>query len=109
MTEETKVQKSTPQKRAGFNDKGKAYPGVDPNTGERKAITFDGLKAEFGAEEGERIYWEIAEAGQFINRSHPFSALPDLNIMYLKGDAKAQVEKSLASANLSLTEKTIKE
>jgi len=46
----------------GFNAEGKAYPGVDPDTGERKAVTWDGLRAEFGEREGARLYNDLAVA-----------------------------------------------
>lgn len=62
-TEETKVVKPAAKKReAGFNAEGKAYPGVDPDTGERKAVTWDGLRAEFGERRGSRLYNDLAIA-----------------------------------------------
>lgn len=46
----------------GFDAEGKAYPGVDPDTGERKAVTWAGLRAEFGEREGSRLYNDLAVA-----------------------------------------------
>jgi hypothetical protein len=46
----------------GFRADGTAYPGVDPDTGERKAVTWDGLRAEFGERRGSRLYNELAVA-----------------------------------------------
>jgi hypothetical protein len=46
----------------GFSVEGKAYPGVDPDTGERKAVTWEGLRAEFGERKGSRLYNDLAVA-----------------------------------------------
>lgn len=46
--------------RPGFDDKGKAYPGVDPETGERVTVTLEALKGEFGPKRGEEMYRQIA-------------------------------------------------
>jgi hypothetical protein len=48
--------------RPGFNAAGKAYPGVDPDTEERKAVTWYGLRAEFGDRRGSRLYNDLAVA-----------------------------------------------
>jgi hypothetical protein len=62
-TDETKIVKPAVKKReAGFNAEGKAFPGVDPDTGERKAVTWDGLRAEFGERIGARLYNALAVA-----------------------------------------------
>jgi hypothetical protein len=63
-TDETKVpiaRKAT-KREAGFSVEGKAFPGVDPDTGERKAVTWDGLRAEFGERRGSRLYNDLAVA-----------------------------------------------
>lgn len=46
----------------GFRADGSAYPGVDPDTGERKAVTWAGLREEFGDREGARLYNDLAVA-----------------------------------------------
>src|ERR1051325_261669 len=46
----------------GFRSDGTAYPGVDPDTGERKAGTWNGLREEFGEREGARLYNDLAVA-----------------------------------------------
>lgn len=46
----------------GFRADGAAYPGVDPDTGERKAVTWAGLKEEFGEREGARLYNAVSVA-----------------------------------------------
>ncbi len=48
------------KREAGFRPDGQAFPGVDPETGERKAVTYEGLKAEFGQRVGARLYNDIA-------------------------------------------------
>lgn len=58
--EETAVK--TSKREPGFNAEDKAYPGVDPDTGERKAVTWDGLRAEFGERRGSRLYNDLAVA-----------------------------------------------
>jgi hypothetical protein len=50
------------KREPGFSADGKAYPGVDPDTGERKAATWDGLRAEFGERKGSRLYNDLAVA-----------------------------------------------
>lgn len=67
-TEESKIKASeitsakTKKREAGFSAEGKAYPGVDPDTGERKAATWEGLRAEFGERKGSRLYNDLAVA-----------------------------------------------
>ena len=46
----------------GFRADGTAFPGVDPDTGERKAVTWAGLREEFGEREGAILYNGIAVA-----------------------------------------------
>lgn len=46
----------------GFRSDGTAFPGVDSDTGERKAVTWAGLREEFGEREGARLYNAIAVA-----------------------------------------------
>jgi hypothetical protein len=52
----------TRKREHGFNVKGEAFPGVDPDTGERKAVTWIGLREEFGEREGARLYNALAVA-----------------------------------------------
>lgn len=49
-------------RRPGFRADGTVYPGVDPATGERKAVTLPGLKEEFGDALGVQVYNAIAVA-----------------------------------------------
>jgi hypothetical protein len=57
------ITSTKPQKHEhGFNAKGEAFPGVDPDTGERKAVTWIGLREEFGEREGARLYNALAVA-----------------------------------------------
>lgn len=59
----TKTEVVTGQKyEPGFRADKSAYPGVDPDTGERKAVTWAGLREEFGEREGARLYNAIAVA-----------------------------------------------
>jgi hypothetical protein len=59
----TKTEIVTGKKLAhGLRADGTAYPGVDPDTGERKAVTWDGLREEFGEREGARLYNALAVA-----------------------------------------------
>jgi hypothetical protein len=46
----------------GFRADGTAYPGVDADTGERKAVTWNGLREEFGDRDGARLYNDLAVA-----------------------------------------------
>lgn len=58
--EETKTGAARP--RLGFNDKGEAYPGVDPETGERVTVTLDALRREFGPKKGEEMFVRVRHA-----------------------------------------------
>lgn len=60
----TAIANAKPKKpEHGFNAEGRAYPGVDPDTGERKAVTWAGLRDEFGEREGARLYNALAVTG----------------------------------------------
>lgn len=67
-TEEKKITASditaakAKKREMGFSAEGKAYPGVDPDTGERRAATWEGLRAEFGERKGSRLYNDLAVA-----------------------------------------------
>ncbi|HKS27078.1 MAG TPA: hypothetical protein VJS44_04635 [Pyrinomonadaceae bacterium] len=90
--------KEVTERRPGFNDKGEPYPGVDKDTGERKAVTLEGLRDEFGKKEGERIYFEIARIGQFgPTANDPTNNTPALAITGLSKDKREEVQKLLAS------------
>jgi hypothetical protein len=65
----------------GFNAKGMAYPGVDPDTGERKAVTWIGLREEFGEREGSRLYNDLANAA--FGRVQPGKPALSLATLYL--------------------------
>lgn len=86
--------KARAAQRSGFTKEGKPYPGVDPDTGERKALTFEGAKREFGPKRGEDIYRAVAMAGGFGR----VEGNPDLSLVGLEGEHKAGVEKILAEA-----------
>lgn len=99
MVDKTNAQtdsQAAPTKKAGFDDKGKPYPGVSPE-GERMAVTYAGLVAEFGKAKGEQKYNEIALAGQFLSPTNaPYDNRPDLNLVSLKSDVRAKVDEILA-------------
>jgi len=67
------------KREMGFRPDGTAFPGVDPETGERKAVTYEGLKAEFGQRVGARLYNDIAVAAF----GGVLSQYPDLSIATL--------------------------
>lgn len=86
--------------RAGFNDKGEPFPGVNPETGERMAVTLEGLKKEFGPSKGERVYKEIRSV-LTEGRSDAFTTAgsvyqPDLSLVDLKPEMRARVDEVLA-------------
>ncbi|HEX7313299.1 MAG TPA: hypothetical protein VF297_05235 [Pyrinomonadaceae bacterium] len=80
--------------RAGFSKEGKAYPGVDPDTGERKALTYEGAQKEFGPKTGAELYHAVALAGGFGR----VEGNPDLSLVGLDGEPREKVEKILANA-----------
>jgi hypothetical protein len=102
MAETTGNQTQTPKaaQRPGFSKEGKAYPGVDPDTGERKALTFEGAQKEFGPTKGAELYRAVAMAGGFGR----VEGNPDLSLVGLEGEHKAKVEKLLADAGGSQAE-----
>lgn len=76
------------------------YPGVDPETGERLAVTLDGLKKEFGSSRGQKIYDEIRGV-LTEGRSNAFATggvvySPDLSLVGIKADMRARVDEVLA-------------
>lgn len=81
-------------KRPGFSSDGKAYPGVDPDTGERKALTFEGAQKEFGSKSGAELYHAVASAGGFGR----VEGNPDLSLVGLGGEHRQKVERLLADA-----------
>jgi hypothetical protein len=88
-TNETNVPNITGAKAAkrepGFNAEGKAYPGVDPDTGERKAVTWAGLREEFGIREGSKLYNDIGVAGfGGIQPGRPAHSLVTLQDAYMR-------------------------
>jgi hypothetical protein len=53
-------EKQKGKRRLGFDDEGKPYKGVHPDTGERLTVTLEALKDEFGPKKGEEMYRKIA-------------------------------------------------
>jgi hypothetical protein len=79
--------------RPGFNSQGKPYPGVDPETGERRALTYEGAQKEFGPRRGAEVYAAVAMAGGFGR----VEGNPDLSLVGLEGEHKKQVDEILAA------------
>jgi hypothetical protein len=94
MAETTGSQTQTPKatQRPGFTKEGKPYPGVDSDTGERKALTFDGAQKEFGPKRGPELYYAVAMAGGFGR----VEGNPDLSLIGLDGEHKKKVDALLA-------------
>lgn len=83
-----------PKNRPGFNEKGEAYPGVDPESGERMAVTYEGLQDEFGKKRGEEIYFEISRLGRYgITELNTTDTYPDLSLSGLKEKARDKVDQ----------------
>jgi|SRR5215213_4719895 len=77
------------KREAGFSAEGKAYPGVDPDTGERKAATWDGLRAEFGERRGSRLYNDLAVAAfGNVQPGRPDLSLATLDLKWFRGRLK---------------------
>lgn len=89
-TDETKIPAAKAKKReAGFSAEGKAYPGVDPDTGERKAATWEGLRAEFGERKGSRLYNELAGAAfGGVQPGRPDLSLATLDLRWFRARLK---------------------
>ena len=58
---EEKTETKAAAQRPGFDEKGKPYKGVDPETGERRTVVLSELKREFGPKTGEEMYSRIAQ------------------------------------------------
>lgn len=89
----TSVNPKEPQ-RPGFSKEGRAYPGVDPDTGERKALTYEGLQREFGPKTGVEVYRKVATAGGFGH----VEGNPDLSLVGLEGEHRQRVDAILVAA-----------
>lgn len=90
-------EKTAATKRAGFDDRGRAYKGVDPKTGERVTVVLSELKREFGPRRGEEIYIRVAEAaglgGAFL-RVDEYA--PDVSLGGMDDEQAARVRDILA-------------
>lgn len=101
-TEESNVVQPTtsakPKRREpGFNAEGKAFPGVDPDTGERHAVTWAGLREEFGERKGSKLYNDIAVAGFGGVQPHrPALSLLTLQDRYMRPRGKHESEQDFA-------------
>jgi hypothetical protein len=101
--------------KPGFRADGTAYPGVDPVTGERRTVTYNGLREEFGEVKGTRLYNLIASAGYGgVMRHKPAlslrslrdeNAAPDLTDARLKqrADRRHKVMDYIKQAEEGLT------
>lgn len=77
----------TTGREPGFRPDGTAYPGVDPYTGERKALTWDGAREEFGERIGARLYNDVAKAAfGGVQAARPALSLITLDDAHAKAD-----------------------
>jgi len=99
MADETEVKKAKTV-RPGFNDKDEAYAGVDPASGIRMAVTFFGLRDEFGEEKGREMYRRVAgirNGSVFFNpNTEPTDYHPNLPIHNLSPELRAEVDNILS-------------
>lgn len=79
--------------RLGFDDKGNAYPGVNPETGERVNVNLDALKSEFGPKRGEEMFLKVAAVAGGGNPSLTLRAADYPGGIGLVGADKAVVER----------------
>ena len=83
-------------KRAGFDEKGKPYPGVN-DAGERVTVTLDALKDEFGPKTGEKLYRRVAEAaGVGVTVTSGVEYNPDISLAGADESVRARVAEILA-------------
>lgn len=91
----TGAKKSKP----GFNAEGKAYPGVDPDTEERKAVSWAGLRDEFGTKNGSKLYNDIAVAAfGGVQPGRPALSLLTLQDAYMRPRGKNESAEDYAKA-----------
>lgn len=101
-TEENKVLKpmtdvQAKKPLAGLNAEGKPFPGVDPDTGERHAVTWHGLREEFGTRTGSKLYNDIAVAAfGGVQPSRPALSLLTLQDKYMRTRGKHEAEEEFA-------------
>lgn len=70
------------------------YLKADAETGARKPANLKTLKSEFGAKEGERIYFELSRlGGHGITPQNPTDTYPDLSLTGMK---KEDIEQAFA-------------
>lgn len=85
------------KKRAGFNAEGAAFPGVDPDTEERKAVTWAGLRDEFGTKVGSKLYNDIAVAAfGGVQPNRPSLSLLTLQDAYVRPKRQDESEEDYA-------------
>lgn len=94
----TEAEAKLKKTKSGFNDKGEAYPGVNPETGERVTVTLEGLKKEFGPKAGEVKYRAI---GQALGVRDAFAPLeqysPDIQIKGISNELQFKVDEVLSA------------
>lgn len=85
------------KREPGFTAEGKAFPGVDPDTGERHAVTWNGLREEFGIRTGSKLYNDIAIAAfGGVQPSRPALSLLTLQDKYMRSRGKHESEEDFA-------------
>lgn len=101
-TNETSLPPVVPAKAAkkhepGFRSDGTAYPGVDPDTGERKAVTWEGLREEFGVRKGSRLYNDLGVAAfGGVPPNRPALSLLTLQDRYMRPRGKHESAEEYA-------------
>ena len=93
----------------GFNAENQPFPGVDTDTGERQAVTWDGLRAEFGARIGSRLYNDIAIAAfGGPQPGRPALSLLTLQDKYLRPRGKHETEEEFSKTKERFSQRRAK-
>lgn len=93
----------------GFNAEGKAFPGVDPDTGERHAVTWHGLREEFGVRTGSKLYNDIAVAAfGGVQPNRPALSLLTLQDKYMRSRGKHESDEEFAKVTERFQERRAK-
>jgi hypothetical protein len=113
-TEETKAQKpktdlQAKKPLAGLNAAGLPFPGVDPDTGERHAVTWNGLREEFGTRTGSKLYNDIAVAAfGGVQPSRPALSILTLQDKYMRTRGKHESEEEFAKVKEKFQARRVK-
>jgi hypothetical protein len=93
----------------GFRADSTAFPGVDPDTGQRRAVTWHGLREEFGIRNGSKLYNDIAVAAfGGVQPGRPSLSLLTMQDKYMRPQGKHETAEDYAKTKERFAERRTK-